>query len=83
MNFIVTYFDHIHSLFLSYLPSTSLWSPFSSLIVPFYFYVLLDSTYERKHMLSFWVCQISLNMMISSSIHFPENVNILYFFVAN
>jgi hypothetical protein len=39
----------------------------------YYFFLGLHSAYEWKHVIFVFLSFISLNMMISSSIHFPEN----------
>jgi hypothetical protein len=66
------YFNHIY-------PHHLLLSPFSILLLPrpqaallYTLFLGLGSAYERKHVLFVFLSLISLNIMISSSIHFPE-----------
>jgi hypothetical protein len=82
----VMWFDHIHPIFLYCSPSPfcfHLFFPNSPLSIFIPSQRRLDSTDERKHaLLSFWVWLISLNMMLTSSIHFTANDIILFFFMA-
>jgi hypothetical protein len=74
-NILWSYSYSLVSLLVSFLPHSLLLSH------PFFSYIL----HVRKNTwhLSFWIWLILLNMMISSSIHFPANDILLFFFMTD
>lgn len=87
MSFIMTFMhSHILCSYLIFNPyklttfSLLLQVPFLLLVSPYAFdicthmcFFYLDSVWEKTRYLSFWVCLISLNMRISTSIHLLAN----------
>jgi hypothetical protein len=83
----VKYFIHIHPLLLSFILSlvpTSKQSPLTHHFTLESFFLGLGSTYKRENMI--FVCHVSqyvfLNIIIFTSVQFPTNYIISFFFMA-
>jgi hypothetical protein len=83
----IVYFDHTHNLYYPFSwPLLFIFSPFSVLMVSllFFYHSLIPKISKLREniwKLSLWYWFISLNMMISSFIHFLTNETTSFFFM--